>query len=599
MDRGTPVNSKFKSGDTANFNDIAGGTSGLVTVATGGVTPVATIINNTNTSYNFTDADGTNGIGGGGSLTKTGSGTAVLESANTYGGGTIINGGTLVANGDATLGAASAGITFAGGTLQAGTALTSARSITVNTGGGTFNTGTFNSITSGSATISDTFNVTGSGSLEIDGAVGLTGSLNIGTGSTVILGDQNTNLIISQVNSSTYNGKLIVTGQPRLNIDNNSVISGTGEIDITNPGTTQIVTVPATTSNPAVTYTTYDTGAYITNTSGDPGGMIDVPIKLNTTNIPFTASDVTQPDASFVPGSFTATIGGTTGGMIEIEQPISGMSDLNIANSPTGGGKGNTILDAANTYTGTTSINTNGTLQLAVPDALPTTTDVIFGTINGAEGATTEIDLDGNVQQWDSLSSGQWGHASDEMITNLSFNPATLIISGTRSPADKFKGTISDGLGGVSLIKGGTNTVGFSGTNAYSGGTTLSGGTLTSSNDSNLGLPAGLLTFDGGTLGVTGTLLSPYISSRPITVNPTGGTIDVAATTSYTLTASPAISWGGTLNFTDTGLAAISQTGGTISVAAGATLGVAAGANLTVTGSTDPFTDNTGAQRPR
>jgi fibronectin-binding autotransporter adhesin len=607
---GIPVNSKFKSGDTANFNDIAGGTSGLISVVAGGVTPVATIIDNTNTTYSFTDADGTNGIGGGGSLTMNGSGTATLESPNSYSGGTIINGGTLIANGDATLGAATGGITLAtGGTLQAGAAITSARNITVNAGGATFNTNGFNSVTSGSVTINDTFNVNSSGSLEIDGAVSfntvtLTGSLNIGTGTTVIFGDQNTSLIISQINSGTYNGKLVVTGQPRLNFDNNATISGTGEIDITNPGTLQNVTIPATTSNPAVTYTTYDTGVAITNTKQTTGvftagGTIDVPIKLNANNLSFTPADVTQPDASFVPGNFTVSIGGTTAGLIDtINGVISGNSDVNIANAPGGGGAGELVLGAQNQYTGTTLMNASGTLQLAVSDALPIGTDVIFGTINGAEGAGTTIDLDGNIQQWDSLSSGQWGEKGSavETITNLSFNPATLVISGTRSPANKFKGTISDGLGGVSLVKGGTNTVGLSGTNAYSGGTTLSGGTLNSANDDNLGLPAGLLTFNGGTLGVTGSLLSPYISSRPITVNPAGGTIDVAGTTSYTLTASPAISWGGTLNFTDTGLAAISQTGGTISVAPGATLGVAAGANLTVSGSTDPFTDNTGSE---
>jgi autotransporter-associated beta strand protein len=145
----------------------------------------------------------------------------------------------------------------------------------------------------------------------------------------------------------------------------------------------------------------------------------------------------------------------------------------------------------------------------------------------------------------------------------------------------------------------GPNTIGLSGTNSYSGGTTLNGGTITSSNDGNLGNANSTLTFNGGTLGVTGSLTSPYLSSRPITVNSGGGTIDVASTTSYTLSASPAISWnGGTLNFTDTGSAMITQSGGTISVAPGSTLGVAAGANLTVNGSTDPFTDNTGASNP-
>jgi len=630
---GSPVNNLYKSGDTANFDDISGGASGLISVTSGGVQPLNTIINNSNTSYSFTDADGANGIGGGGSLTKNGNGTAELKSPNSYSNGTVINAGTLIADGDATLGAASAGITLAGGTLQAGAAIgttvtPSQRSITVNTGGGTFNTNGFNSVTSGSAAVNDTFNVNGAGSLDIQSAIavnaainvnatggleldgdvnfntiGLTGSINIGTGSIVTFANQNPSAIISQESSSTYNGKLVVTGTPRLNFNNNAVISGSGEIDITNPGTTDSVTV-TTSGSPTVVYTTYDTGVAITNTksgaNNTAGGTIDVPIKLNTANLPFTAADVSQPNASFIPGSFTVSMGGTTAGLVDtINGVISGASDVNFANGPAGGGAGTLVLAAQNQYQGTSLMNMSGTVQLATADALPTGSNVIFGTISGAEGTNTTLDLDSNVQQIASLSSGQFGHASSEMITNYGNNPATLVIGGSVSPANKFKGTISDGIGGVSLVMDGPNTIGLSGASTYSGGTTLNGGTLVSSNDPNLGNPSGMLTFNGGKLGVTGSLTSPYLSSRPITVNSGGGTIDVAPTTSYTLSASPAIAWnGGTLNFTDTGSAMITQSGGTISVAAGSALAVAAGANLTVNGSTDPFTDNTGAPNP-
>jgi fibronectin-binding autotransporter adhesin len=580
--------------DTVTFANSLTANS-TVTVQGAGVSPGSMTINNT-TAFKYTFSGGS--INGSGYLTNT-AGTTELSASNGYSGGTYINGGTLIADNDSTLGSAGVGINFAGGTLEAGGAITSTRSIAVNTGGGTFLPNGFDSQTSGGATIGDVFNVNGTGTLEIDGAVSFTtgspGALNIGSdGSqpTVILGASGT---ISQINNSTYEGKLVVTGTPRLNVDANSTISGAGEIDITNPGTLQNV---MTTGSTMVTYSTYDTGVAITNASGDPGGTIDVPIHLNSTGMSFTAADVTNPNPSCV-GTFTASIGGTKGGTIDIAGEISGNSDLNIANAPNGGGGiGTTILGAVNDYTGTTLINTNGSVLLAVPGAIPAGSDVIFGTISGAEGATTEVDLDGTTQTWASLSSGEFGHAADESISNnYSFNSATLVIDGSISPANKFKGSISDGLGGISLVKDGTNTIGLSGTNTYSGGTTLNNGTITASNDDNIGNLTSGLTFDGGTLGVTGSLLSPFLSSRPITVNAGGGTIDVAATTSYTLTASPAISWGGTLNFTDTGLAVITQTSGTISVAAGSTLNVAAGANLTVSGNggyTDPFTDNTG-----
>jgi fibronectin-binding autotransporter adhesin len=616
---GSPVADLYKSGDTANFNDISGGTSGLISIVSGGVTPFATIINNTNTSYSFTDSDSINGISGPGALTKTGTGTATLESPNSYGGNTNLNGGVLIADGNATLGGFASQLVFAGGTLEAGAAIgstgtPSGRVITVNTGGGTFNTNGFSSVNNAAVSVNDIFNVNGSGGLELDGPVtfAANGALDIGTGATVTFGGTTTSDTITQINPSTYNGKLVVTNTARINFNtgasdtSTSVFNGSGEIDIANGGTTQSVTIPATTSNPAVTYTTYDTGVTITNlksTTGvsTAGGIIEVPIHLNSSGEPFTKADVTQPDATFVPGNFTVTIGGTTAGDgITIDSVISGNSDVNIANGPSGGGAGSLTLGAQNTYTGTTLINGSGTLQLAVADALPTTTDVIFATINGGVGSTTTIDLDGNVQQWNSLSAGQWRSQGDENITNNSNNPATLEINGSTTPADPFDGVISDGNGFTSLDKEGTGTLHLTGTSTFSGGTTLNAGAIISANDFNLGSPFGALAFGGGTLDVIGS--NPYQSIRPITVNRGGGTIDVLSTQSYTLS-SPAITWnGGTLNFTDTGLASITTSSGStvVSVAAGSTLNVAAGANLTVSGSgsgsTDPFTDNTGSE---
>ncbi len=81
-------------------------------------------------------------ISGPGSLTVTGTSNLSLQNNNTYEGGTILNGGTVMVTSDANLGAASGGLTFGGGTLQTGAAFTSARSITLNPDGGTFDTST-------------------------------------------------------------------------------------------------------------------------------------------------------------------------------------------------------------------------------------------------------------------------------------------------------------------------------------------------------------------------------------------------------------------------------------------------------------------------
>ncbi len=78
--------------------------------------------------------------GGASSLIKSDTGTWVLMGNNTYTGGTFLNGGTLAVANDGNLGAASGAMTFNGGTLQNTAAFLTSRSVTLNTGAGTFQT---------------------------------------------------------------------------------------------------------------------------------------------------------------------------------------------------------------------------------------------------------------------------------------------------------------------------------------------------------------------------------------------------------------------------------------------------------------------------
>ncbi|WP_183433788.1 autotransporter-associated beta strand repeat-containing protein, partial [Mesorhizobium sp. RMAD-H1] len=80
-------------------------------------------------------------VSGPGTLTKTGAATLTLKGSNGYAGGTVINAGTVSVAADGNLGAAGSGITFNGGALRNTAAFTtSARTVTVDAGGGTFNT---------------------------------------------------------------------------------------------------------------------------------------------------------------------------------------------------------------------------------------------------------------------------------------------------------------------------------------------------------------------------------------------------------------------------------------------------------------------------
>ena len=79
-------------------------------------------------------------LAGSGALTKSGTGTVTLSSANTYTGGTTFAGGTVSVSSEANLGDVAGGLTFNGGTLQVtGTTFnTTTRSITWGGSGGTF-----------------------------------------------------------------------------------------------------------------------------------------------------------------------------------------------------------------------------------------------------------------------------------------------------------------------------------------------------------------------------------------------------------------------------------------------------------------------------
>jgi len=91
----------FYDGDNVTFND-SGSDSPVINITT--VNSPGSLTVNATQSYDFT---GSGGIAGVASLTKSGSGTLILETANTYTGPTVINGGTLQignANASGTLG---------------------------------------------------------------------------------------------------------------------------------------------------------------------------------------------------------------------------------------------------------------------------------------------------------------------------------------------------------------------------------------------------------------------------------------------------------------------------------------------------------------
>ena len=134
-------------GSTSAATTVAGGTldlGGTTQTQNGGVTLTGGSITNGTLSSSgvFGVQAGTIDavLAGSGALTKSGTGTVTLSSANTYTGGTTFAGGTVSVSSEANLGDVAGGLTFNGGTLQVtGTTFnTTTRSITWGGSGGTF-----------------------------------------------------------------------------------------------------------------------------------------------------------------------------------------------------------------------------------------------------------------------------------------------------------------------------------------------------------------------------------------------------------------------------------------------------------------------------
>ena len=170
------------AGAFATF-DISLGTGDKTIQALSGVAGSSVLLGNNNltvgsaTSTTFAGViDGSGGIGG---LVKVGTGTLTLSGANTYTGGTTINGGALSISADNNLGDAAGGLTFGGGTLQiTGANVNSVRTVTLGAGGGTFDIGQ-NANLLGTIGGTGSLTKTGTGTLALSGANTYTGGTTI------------------------------------------------------------------------------------------------------------------------------------------------------------------------------------------------------------------------------------------------------------------------------------------------------------------------------------------------------------------------------------------------------------------------------------
>ena len=205
--------------DQANF--MFGFAPGDVTVADGG----AFIDSNT------FDIGIEAALGGTGGLTKLGAGTLTLSGANSYAGGTAINGGTLVVATNARLGDAAGGLSFDGGTLRTTASFTIPRTTTLGPGGGTFET-------EAGTTLTHAGIISGPGQLTKNGAgtLKLTG-LNSYTGGTLVLGGELVVDTDSLPGDVTVDSGAFLTFEQDTDGTYTGVISGAGGVRVNGDGT--------------------------------------------------------------------------------------------------------------------------------------------------------------------------------------------------------------------------------------------------------------------------------------------------------------------------------------------------------------------------
>jgi autotransporter-associated beta strand protein len=484
---------------------IFGNTSGIVSLAAGGVTANDLTFNSTGYLLQnniltlngaapvLTTLPGVNAaissvIAGSSGLTKTGDGTLVLTGVNTYTGGTTISAGTLQLGNGAVNGTISGAYQIAAGATLSINNLTAVQALTGGwasqiTGAGTLRL-TSSQTVSGvgnwgpNAAAATAFNAGFTGTLQVDNgrmdssAAGLGGISNIvinpnaqflawtGTYSQPfsIAGDgwgeggQPGALRVAGGNNATFNGNITLTGNAGISSQDagavmtiGGVISGGFGVFKQNAGLLALTN--------ANTYT----GATIVNAGT---------LRLGSGGT--TGSLATSSPITIVGGTFALNRSDNISqGVAFSGAPITGAGGLNQT------GPGILTLTAANTYTGGTTI-AGGTLQLGAANVLPTIGNV---TANG----TSVFDLNGFNATIPNLAGAATATLTDNSAgtgtSTLSLTAAGTVPVAIKDGATRTVALRVSNVLGAFLLNNAGNT--FSGGITLTNNTRMSPGTIT------------------------------------------------------------------------------------------------------------------------
>ena len=505
---------------------------------------------------------------GTGGVQKADLGTLVLNGANTYTGGTAINGGTLQVSNDANLGDAAGALTLDGGALRNTAAFTSSRAVTLNTNGGTFDTQadlTLSSTIDGTGSLSKT----GSGTLTLSGANTYSGATTVQAGTLLVDGNQAGATGLTTVQSgATLGGSGTLGGN--VTIANGGVL---------NPGDAGTVGTLAINGN-----LTLNSGATLNYQFGQAnvqgGSLNDLTVVHGNLALAGTLNVGTSPGGSFGPGVYRIfnydgaltdnglVLGTTPAANLYVQTSIAHQVNLvdsnglvlnfwdgpgSADNGVINGGSGNWRLADNDAWT-----ESNGALNAPYANGA-------FAVFTGTPGTVTIDNSNGQVQASGLQFEVDGYHLSGGTLVLAGNTPTIRVGDGTAAGAS-MTATIDATLAGAgTLVKDDLGTLVLGGTNTYTGGTTVQAGTLQIASDTNLGNAAGALTLAGGTLHTT----ASFRSGRAVSLIGNG---TFQTDTGTTLTLGSAVSGTGSLAKTGSGtlvLGAASTYSGATTVTAG------------------------------
>jgi autotransporter-associated beta strand protein len=454
-------------------------------------------VNNTITTQPSATATIASTLTGSNGLTKSGDGTLVLSGSNSYTGGTTISTGTLQLGAGSTVGSISGTISNQGvlvvnrsDNLTLSESISGAGSLVKNGSGALILSGS-NSYSGGTTISSGTLqaghnSALGTGSITL-GVSGTTASITFTSAdatdrtisnSLASFAGSNWNTAFGSAvtgNLTFGNSTSVTLGSTRTFIVNNSwtsfANSFTGNGDgITKNGTGTLILLGANTYTGA---TTINAGTLQLGNGGATGSLsTSSAITVNGTLTFNRSGDIAQ-GTNFS----TAAITGT-GSLIQ-------------------NGSGNLTLNAANTYSGGTTLN-SGTLNINNASTLGSGTLTINGgTLNNTSGSAITLSTN-NAQSWNGdfaftgagdLNLGT-GNVAMNATRTVTVNGGNLTVGGSIS-----------GSGG--LTKNGTGTLVLSGSNTYNGTTTINAGTVRAAAANALVNTGNITLNPGGSLLVT------------------------------------------------------------------------------------------------